>query len=56
MAFVYLGELSNAFKEEIRIHFGTTGVDYQSAIETMDRPYAFIKFGNHKCKCRSHDT
>ncbi|CCF76159.2 vesicle transport protein SEC22 [Babesia microti strain RI] len=57
MAFVYLGELSNAFKEEIRIHFGTTGVDYQSAIETMDRPYAFIKFDRmiHKIKQNFQD-
>ncbi len=48
LAFVYLQEISEAFLEEIKNHFGTSGgVDYSSKIETIENSYHFLKFG--KC-------
>lgn len=44
LAFVFLEEVQKAFEEELKVEFGTHSVDYRSNIETIQKPYYFIKF------------
>jgi len=44
LAFAFLGEVHRAFEEELKREFGTHSVDYRSLIETIEKPYYFIKF------------
>jgi len=44
LAFSFLGEIHRAFEEELKREFGTHSVDYRSLIETIEKPYYFIKF------------
>ena len=46
VAFVFLNQVANSFREELMNRYGTTGnVDYRSKVETIENQYAFIKFG-----------
>eukprot|EP01071_Lankesteria_metandrocarpae_P001388 Lankesteria_metandrocarpae@DN1512_c0_g1_i2.p1 len=44
MAFSYVEEISKLFQEEMKREWGTYAVDYRSLIETIEKPYYFIKF------------
>ncbi|CEL99858.1 unnamed protein product [Vitrella brassicaformis CCMP3155] len=44
LAFSFLEEIHRAFQEELKREFGTHSVDYRSQIETVEKPYYFIKF------------
>eukprot|EP00386_Alphamonas_edax_P014370 GDKI01044179.1.p1 GENE.GDKI01044179.1~~GDKI01044179.1.p1 ORF type:complete len:225 (-),score=68.89 GDKI01044179.1:25-699(-) len=44
LAFAYLDEISKAFIEDLKREYGTHSVDYRSLIETIEKPYFFIKF------------
>lgn len=45
LAFAFLEDINRLFQEELKREFGTTsGVDYRSHIETIEKPYYFIKF------------
>lgn len=46
LAFLYLNDVSESFVEELKNTYGSSsGMDYQSKIETIDNSYAFLKFG-----------
>jgi hypothetical protein len=45
LAFHFLEEIQKLFQDELRKEFGTGSVDYRSKIETIDKVYAFLKFG-----------
>lgn len=44
LAFAFLEEIYQLFREELKREFGTHSVDYRSRIDTLDKPYYFIKF------------
>merc|ERR1719436_2207620 len=44
LAFAFLEDIHRLFQEELKREFGTGSVDYRSHIETIDKPYYFIKF------------
>eukprot|EP00746_Dinoflagellata_sp_MGD_P120972 gnl/MRDRNA2_/MRDRNA2_56302_c0_seq1.p1 gnl/MRDRNA2_/MRDRNA2_56302_c0~~gnl/MRDRNA2_/MRDRNA2_56302_c0_seq1.p1 ORF type:complete len:271 (-),score=46.95 gnl/MRDRNA2_/MRDRNA2_56302_c0_seq1:368-1180(-) len=44
LAFAFLEDVIRAFQEELKIEFGTYSVDYQSRIDTIEKPYYFIHF------------
>lgn len=44
LAFIFLEEVQTAFEDELKREFGTHSVDYRSNIETIEKPYYFIKF------------
>jgi len=45
LAFAFLDDVHRAFMEELKREFGThAGIDYRSHIETIEKPYFFIKF------------
>lgn len=45
LAFAFIEDISRLFGEELKREFGTTaGIDYRSHIETIEKPYYFIKF------------
>eukprot|EP00920_Eleutheroschizon_duboscqi_P043674 GHVT01104086.1.p1 GENE.GHVT01104086.1~~GHVT01104086.1.p1 ORF type:complete len:158 (+),score=29.93 GHVT01104086.1:358-831(+) len=45
LAFALLADLQHAFFEELKNDYGASGgVDFRSLIETVERPYQFIKF------------
>lgn len=45
LAFRYLEDIRQAFAEELKREFGSSGaVDYRSHIETIEKPYFFVKF------------
>jgi len=45
LAFAFLDDIYRAFLEELKREFGThTGIDYRSHIDTVEKPYYFIKF------------
>jgi len=44
LAFSFLSEVRRSFEEELKREFGTHSVDYRSLIETIEKPYYFIKF------------
>mmetsp|Transcript_27746 Transcript_27746/g.60674 ORF Transcript_27746/g.60674 Transcript_27746/m.60674 type:complete len:226 (+) Transcript_27746:89-766(+) len=44
LAFAFLEDIHKAFQEELKREFGTGSVDYRSHIETIEKPYYFIKF------------
>jgi vesicle transport protein SEC22 len=44
LAFAFLDDVMTAFQEELKIEFGTYSVDYQSRIDTIEKPYHFIHF------------
>eukprot|EP00744_Colponema_vietnamica_P020540 GILI01029211.1.p1 GENE.GILI01029211.1~~GILI01029211.1.p1 ORF type:complete len:225 (+),score=50.72 GILI01029211.1:83-757(+) len=44
LAFQFLDEIYKGFLEELKREYGTGSVNYRSQIETIERPYAFIKF------------
>jgi len=44
LAFSFLGEIHRSFEDELKREFGTHSVDYRSLIETIEKPYYFIKF------------
>eukprot|EP00927_Polykrikos_kofoidii_P077371 TRINITY_DN74314_c0_g1_i1.p2 TRINITY_DN74314_c0_g1~~TRINITY_DN74314_c0_g1_i1.p2 ORF type:complete len:226 (-),score=53.51 TRINITY_DN74314_c0_g1_i1:47-724(-) len=52
MAFAFLEEISRLFQEELKREFGTGSVDYRSHIETIEKPYYFIKFDRQITKKR----
>uniref|UniRef100_A0A6U6MDN8 Vesicle-trafficking protein SEC22b n=1 Tax=Zooxanthella nutricula TaxID=1333877 RepID=A0A6U6MDN8_9DINO len=43
-AFAFLEEIYSLFQEELKREYGTGSVDYRSHIETIEKPYYFIKF------------
>jgi len=43
---LYLKDISECFSEELKNTYGTSsGVDYNSKIETIENSYSFLKFG-----------
>eukprot|EP00928_Gymnodinium_smaydae_P091432 TRINITY_DN75141_c0_g1_i1.p2 TRINITY_DN75141_c0_g1~~TRINITY_DN75141_c0_g1_i1.p2 ORF type:complete len:225 (-),score=65.02 TRINITY_DN75141_c0_g1_i1:68-742(-) len=44
LAFAFLDDIHRLFQEELKREFGTGSVDYRSHIETIEKPYYFIKF------------
>merc|ERR1712190_581567 len=44
MAFSFLEDVHRLFQEDLKREFGTGSVDYRSHIETIEKPYYFIKF------------
>merc|ERR1740130_1756531 len=44
LAFSFLEDIHRLFQEELKREFGTGSVDYRSHIETIEKPYYFIKF------------
>merc|ERR1719487_3023491 len=45
LAFAFLEDIHKCFQEELKREFGTrSGVDYRSHIDTIEKPYYFIKF------------
>jgi vesicle transport protein SEC22 len=44
LAFAFLGDVIWAFQEELKREFGTFSIDYQSRIDTIEKPYYFIHF------------
>merc|ERR1712187_400853 len=44
LSFAFLEEIHRLFQEELKREFGTGSVDYRSHIETIEKPYYFIKF------------
>lgn len=44
LAFAFLEDIHKSFQEELKREFGTGSVDYRSHIETIEKPYYFIKF------------
>lgn len=44
LAFAFLEDIFRLFQEELKREFGTGSVDYRSHIETIEKPYYFIKF------------
>lgn len=57
-AFAFLEEIHKLFQEELKREFGTGSVDYRSHIETIEKPYYFIKFDRQiaKKKAEYRDT
>lgn len=43
LAFAFLDEIYRAFQDELVREWGTQGVDYRSKIDTIEKPYYFIK-------------
>merc|ERR1719356_2374564 len=58
LAFAFLEEIQRLFEEELQREFGTGSVDYRSKIETIEKPYYFIKFDRQitKKKAEYKDT
>eukprot|EP00439_Symbiodinium_sp_Y106_P034692 s713_g4.t1 len=44
LAFCFLEDIHMLFQQELQREFGTGSVDYRSHIETIEKPYYFIKF------------
>jgi vesicle transport protein SEC22 len=44
LAFAFLEDIHKSFQDELKREFGTGSVDYRSHIETIEKPYYFIKF------------
>merc|ERR1719345_239739 len=44
LSFAFLEDIHKTFQEELKREFGTGSVDYRSHIETIEKPYYFIKF------------
>lgn len=44
LAFSFLEEIHKLFQEDLKREFGSGSVDYRSHIETIEKPYYFIKF------------
>mmetsp|Transcript_39771 Transcript_39771/g.127429 ORF Transcript_39771/g.127429 Transcript_39771/m.127429 type:complete len:226 (-) Transcript_39771:266-943(-) len=44
LAFAFLADIQGLFQEELQREYGTGAVDYRSRIETIEKPYYFIKF------------
>lgn len=44
LAFAFLDDVIQAFQEELKREFGTFSIDYQSRIDTIEKPYYFIHF------------
>lgn len=44
LAFLFLNDICKLFNEELMIQYGTHSIDYRSIIETIEKPYSFIKF------------
>ncbi|CAE8618803.1 unnamed protein product, partial [Polarella glacialis] len=44
LAFAFLEDIHQLFQQELQREFGTGSVDYRSHIETIEKPYFFIKF------------
>jgi len=44
LAFAFLEDIHRLFQEELKREFGTGSVDYRSHVETIEKPYYFIKF------------
>merc|ERR1719160_569610 len=44
LAFAFLEDIHKLFQEDLKREFGSGSVDYRSHIETIEKPYYFIKF------------
>eukprot|EP00918_Siedleckia_nematoides_P033056 GHVU01071768.1.p1 GENE.GHVU01071768.1~~GHVU01071768.1.p1 ORF type:complete len:233 (-),score=62.28 GHVU01071768.1:288-986(-) len=44
LAFSFLEDVARMFENELQREFGSYSADYRSHIETIDKPYYFIKF------------
>jgi len=44
LAFAFLEDISRLFQEELKREYGSGAVDYRSRVETIEKPYYFIKF------------
>jgi len=44
LSFAFLEDVHKSFQEELKREFGTRSVDYRSHIDTIEKPYYFIKF------------
>jgi len=53
LAFAFLDDVAQEFQGELQREFGgTAGVDFRSKVETIEKPYYFIKFDRHIAKKR----
>lgn len=46
-AFAFLEDIQVLFKEELKREFGTGSVDYRSHIDTIEKPYYFVRLDRH---------
>merc|ERR1712232_557523 len=54
LAFSFIEEIYRLFQEELKREFGSSmGVNYRSHIETIEKPYYFIKFDRQITKKRA---
>jgi len=53
LAFSYLEDIRNIFREELKCQFGTGSVDYRSQIDCIEKPYFFAKLDRHIVKTES---
>eukprot|EP00405_Crypthecodinium_cohnii_P041509 CAMPEP_0206560000 /NCGR_PEP_ID=MMETSP0325_2-20121206/20749_1 /ASSEMBLY_ACC=CAM_ASM_000347 /TAXON_ID=2866 /ORGANISM="Crypthecodinium cohnii, Strain Seligo" /LENGTH=225 /DNA_ID=CAMNT_0054061649 /DNA_START=188 /DNA_END=865 /DNA_ORIENTATION=+ len=53
LAFAFLEDIQKLFIEELKREYGTSSVDYRSRIETIEKPYYFIKFDRQITKRKS---
>lgn len=44
LAFTFLEEVRDLFREELKQSFGTGSVDHRSHVETIEKPYYFVRF------------
>ena len=44
-AYALLKELRDSFVDELKNAYGSQAINYGSIIETIDKPYQFIRFG-----------
>jgi hypothetical protein len=54
IAFAFLSDLKDLFKEKLKAEYGTQSVDYRSKIETIDKKHHFIKFGQKLTQTRTY--
>merc|ERR1712151_278267 len=53
LAFAFIEEIHVLFQEELKREFGTGSADHRSRIETIEKPYYFIKFDRQITKKRT---
>jgi len=52
-AFAFLEDIQIIFQEELKSEFGTGSVDYRSQIDTIEKPYYFIRLDRHIARKRA---
>lgn len=46
-AFAFLEDIQNLFQEELKREFGTGSVDHRSHVDTIEKPYYFVRLDRH---------